>query len=220
MRNNDSKQYKLEAEVSGSFREIKAWTSWSSGEQFVYSCPSDFPAATAVRLTAKYPNGYVQIKYVEVTERNTSAERKHSAHPHILQRNASGGWRCDVCGRDGLDRSDVRWRCTEGCDWDCCGECIAVDEPAKRRYRCVQGGAGVAYRKSTSFGDRDADNTGPEDKEKVMALELPGGWLQVDVPNVGVRYLPMEHDGDVLFRADDDDGSTQSSSSSSDDDDD
>ena len=52
------------------------------------------------------------------------AKKKHSAHSHTLKANQSGGWNCDVCGRSGLDRSDERWRCAEGCDWDCCSRCI------------------------------------------------------------------------------------------------
>ena len=56
---------------------------------------------------------------------NHAQHKKHYAHRHTLKANQSGGWNCDVCGRSGLGRSDERWRCTEGCDWDCCGQCIA-----------------------------------------------------------------------------------------------
>ena len=57
-----------------------------------------------------------------------SAMKKHSAHQFPVSLHVSGGWNCDVCGRVGLGRSDERWRCTEGCDWDCCGQCIVAAE--------------------------------------------------------------------------------------------
>eukprot|EP01043_Picozoa_sp_COSAG02_P014023 COSAG02_NODE_571_length_20173_cov_14.694032_2_plen_447_part_00 len=45
-----------------------------------------------------------------------------SEHEHPLaQTDRSTGWTCDVCRSSG--EGLVRYRCTEGCDWDMCGEC-------------------------------------------------------------------------------------------------
>eukprot|EP00927_Polykrikos_kofoidii_P028232 TRINITY_DN2468_c0_g1_i1.p1 TRINITY_DN2468_c0_g1~~TRINITY_DN2468_c0_g1_i1.p1 ORF type:complete len:473 (+),score=93.50 TRINITY_DN2468_c0_g1_i1:86-1504(+) len=45
------------------------------------------------------------------------------AHEHPLEKKeAGGGWGCDGCGCDGSP-SVERFRCTEGCDFDYCGEC-------------------------------------------------------------------------------------------------
>ena len=57
---------------------------------------------------------------------------------------------------------------------------------------------GVAYRKSKSMADRDEDNRGPDAGTKVTGLR-DGGWIVVDVSGVGKRFLPMEHNGDVIF---------------------
>lgn len=46
----------------------------------------------------------------------------HRAHPHRLKSCQMGsGWSCDVCGQAG---HQVHFRCTSGCNWDICGECI------------------------------------------------------------------------------------------------
>ena len=49
----------------------------------------------------------------------------HRAHGHSLKSIVTGGWNCDVCKKRGLGSSDVRWRCKDGCDWDCCQTCMA-----------------------------------------------------------------------------------------------
>jgi len=47
-----------------------------------------------------------------------------SKHEHPLEKKeAGGGWGCDGCGCSGAGKE--RYRCTQGCDWDFCGECNA-----------------------------------------------------------------------------------------------
>merc|ERR1719195_1012183 len=47
-----------------------------------------------------------------------------SAHEHPLEKkDGSGGWGCDGCGQSGEGKD--RYRCTQGCDFDYCGECNA-----------------------------------------------------------------------------------------------
>jgi len=46
-----------------------------------------------------------------------------SKHEHPLEKKEGGygGWGCDGCGRDGSGQD--RFRCTQGCDFDFCGDC-------------------------------------------------------------------------------------------------
>lgn len=45
-------------------------------------------------------------------------------HEHSLEKKEAGqGWGCDGCGKGGPDVE--RHRCSQGCDWDFCGECNA-----------------------------------------------------------------------------------------------
>ena len=76
-------------------------------------------------------------------------------HQHrlaLIQRNS--GWNCDVCRRSGSSSPQGRrYRCTEGCDWDMCGECwdqkvaahaakhgIQGDDPTQLKRPVVGGG--------------------------------------------------------------------------------
>merc|ERR1711971_670032 len=43
-------------------------------------------------------------------------------HEHPLEKkDGAGGWGCDGCGQSGEGKD--RYRCTQGCDFDFCGEC-------------------------------------------------------------------------------------------------
>jgi len=44
-------------------------------------------------------------------------------HPMEKKEGQGGGWGCDGCGQSGQGKD--RWRCTQGCDYDFCGECYA-----------------------------------------------------------------------------------------------
>ena len=47
-----------------------------------------------------------------------------SAHEHPLEKSdRSSGWGCDGCGQSGQGKE--RYRCTQGCDFDFCGDCNA-----------------------------------------------------------------------------------------------
>merc|ERR1719473_1139285 len=47
-----------------------------------------------------------------------------SKHEHPLEKQeASPSWGCDGCGCAGAGKD--RWRCTQGCDFDFCGDCYA-----------------------------------------------------------------------------------------------
>jgi thiol-disulfide isomerase/thioredoxin len=49
-------------------------------------------------------------------------------HSHPLEKKEGGGWGCDGgCGRAGPGGND-RYRCTDGCDFDYCGDCKAKAE--------------------------------------------------------------------------------------------
>lgn len=47
-------------------------------------------------------------------------------HEHPLEKKDSSGpgWGCDGCGKSGEGKE--RWRCTQGCDFDFCGDCQAL----------------------------------------------------------------------------------------------
>jgi len=45
-----------------------------------------------------------------------------SKHEHPLEKKeGGGGWGCDGCGESGEGKE--RYRCTQGCDYDLCGDC-------------------------------------------------------------------------------------------------
>lgn len=45
-------------------------------------------------------------------------------HEHPMEKKDEGhGWCCDGCGGSGEGKE--RYRCTQGCDWDYCGDCYA-----------------------------------------------------------------------------------------------
>jgi len=51
-------------------------------------------------------------------------------HEHPLERNTNmQGWGCDGCGKGGHECQE-RYRCTQGCDFDYCGECNKMAETA------------------------------------------------------------------------------------------
>merc|ERR1712118_422308 len=52
-------------------------------------------------------------------------------HEHPLEKSdRATGWGCDGCGCSGEGKE--RWRCTQGCDFDFCGDCYAkVMAPAE-----------------------------------------------------------------------------------------
>jgi hypothetical protein len=105
-----------------------------------------------------------------------------------------------IVGYVGTQKEEVRATITD------CGLWLAIQPSEKdalgerKMFRCVEGGAGVAYRLSTSFADRDRRHGGASDNEIVTARELPNGWLQVNT-GFGERYFPMrsERGGDVFF---------------------
>jgi len=53
------------------------------------------------------------------------------AHEHPLEKKeegSGGGWGCDGCGQSGQGKE--RWRCSQGCDFDFCGDCYNKSQQA------------------------------------------------------------------------------------------
>ena len=49
----------------------------------------------------------------------------HPQHAHgLLPAPASADWYCDVCR---AARPSLRFKCSEGCNWDACGTCMSTD---------------------------------------------------------------------------------------------
>jgi len=58
-------------------------------------------------------------------------------HEHPLEKKEGGNWGCDGCQQSGAGKK--RYRCTQGCDFDFCGECYekanSGEEPVKMNAR-------------------------------------------------------------------------------------
>ena len=69
-------------------------------------------------------------------------------------------------------------------------------------WRCVDT-AGVAYRNSTTMGDRYTRIRGPDHGDVITPLQARIGsrqnWLKILVPGHGEKYLPIEKEGKTLF---------------------
>ena len=88
---------------------------------------------------------------------------EHPSHEHPVKLNSrNSGWYCDVCRENGEGNKDgaTRWRCTRGCDWDACGDCMA---------HLI---AGAQASEARAFAEAEAERSGTKTAHQVSEWKV------------------------------------------------